>query len=295
MNNSSFIKIPILLIVFIALASFRIHYNGIQISSIGKQYHGSGAPAGKTGAPGEGTCIDCHSVSTLFEGSNENQLTMINGSSEVVTTYTPGETYTLELIQVTNIGGTGGFEITGLDNTATKAGTFTANLTFETKKLASGGREWITHTNNTPPEPWKWTWTAPVTNVGPITFYIASNKSNGTSSHFGDEIHLSQVEYIAIDDVGLTELENTGANFSAYYVPLTNDLKLNFTKEEVGKMAINVVDMNGKSVYAQKLGNSISGENNKSIQLPSAIKSGVYFVNFFVDNTPMTSKVMISK
>lgn len=286
--------LPIIIAMAMGFYAFK-QSTSIQVKNFhGKMLSGSGAPAGKTGAPGEGTCMDCHSVATLVSNSSENQLTLLDASLNPVTEYTPGETYGVGLMQVTNVGGTGGFEATVLDGSNAMAGTFA--VVSGTHTVTGSGRTYMTHNNNSSSQ-WAWSWTAPATDVGTVTFYVASNKSNGTSSHVGDVINLTQFTFpaAATSGVGVKELENKEVEFSATYIASSNELKLNFSKEEVGQMAINLVDMNGKSVYAQKLGQSVSGENAKSIQLPTAVKSGVYFVNFFVDNTPMTAKVMINK
>lgn len=286
--------LPIGIAMSIGFYAFK-QSTSIQIKDFhGKLLSGSGAPAGKTGAPGEGTCMDCHNISTLVNNSTENQLTLLDPSLNPVTEYTPGVTYSVGLVQVTNVGGTGGFEATVLDATNAMAGSFAAIAGTQT--VTGSGRTYVTHVNNSSSQ-WGWSWTAPATDVGTVTFYVASNKSNGSASHAGDVINLTQFTFDAAvtSGVGIEELETNKTDFNAVYVSASNELKLSFSKEEVGKMAINLVDMNGKSVYAQKLGQSVSGENSKSIQLPAAVKSGVYFVNFFVDNTPMSAKVMINK
>src|SRR6476660_7515931 len=83
-------------------------------SSIEK-YHGnfmkdsSGAPVGRTGAPGEQNCTACHAGSV--QADNEfNSITIEDGNG-VVTDYTPGATYTVTIaMNTTNV--KNGFEVT---------------------------------------------------------------------------------------------------------------------------------------------------------------------------------------
>ena len=60
-------------------------------------------------------------------------------------------------------------------------------------------------------------------------------------------------------------------------------------------MFVNLIDMNGKSVFSSDLGNSIAGKNKEAIVLPNDLKNGIYMVNFFIGNKAMTAKIMIQK
>jgi hypothetical protein len=53
--------------------------------------------------------------------------------------------------------------------------------------------------------------------------------------------------------------------------------------------------MNGRSVFTYELGNAQIGKNTTSVKLPSDLKNGVYFVNVFVNNTPMSAKIQVQK
>ena len=77
--------------------------------------YSSGAPAGKTGAPGEGvlSCTECHAGS-VNDGATQNILTVYDEGIEV-TGYIPGEIYTVSLV-LTDENVKEGFQATVLDN-----------------------------------------------------------------------------------------------------------------------------------------------------------------------------------
>lgn len=151
----------------------------------------NGAPNKKTGAPGEGSCVDCHS-GTVNDGTSINNLVMVeDGTSNVVTQYTPGQTYMLTLA-INTASTKKGFQTVALDGTNTQAGTMTA-VAGSTATATFQGRTYVNHTtaSNTAPT-FSFKWTAPSTNVGNVKFYLASNATNNNSSTSGDLIYLSQ-------------------------------------------------------------------------------------------------------
>lgn len=144
-----------------------------------------GPPPGFTGAPGEETCTACHFG--LTEGGTF-QITPPQN-------YVPGQTYQIT-VRHNNSDTTRdrwGFQLTALAGT-TMAGTFT-NLGGGLTQIVGGvGRDYIEHTEvgtfpgQTGAAQWIFNWTAPSTNVGPVTFYSAGNQADGDSTAGGDRI-----------------------------------------------------------------------------------------------------------
>ena len=130
----------------------------------------NGAPAGRTGAPGETTCTDCHSQNAIT-----GQFLIMPPSG-----YVPGQTYTVQVQHVTSdlSRAAWGFELTALDSSNAAAGTF-ANTTAFTRLRTGGGRNYIEQNSTgafvgqTGGSSWTFSWTAPSINVGPVTFYAA--------------------------------------------------------------------------------------------------------------------------
>lgn len=283
-------------IIALSALGFAMKDSGkIEIEKFNAKAHknANGAPNAKTGAPGEQNCTDCHS-GMAQNGSTENQFVVVDGSFNPVTTYIPGQTYSVSLTMA-SAPAKKGFQATALTSANVMAGTFTGQGAGGTSVTSGGGRQYANHnsTSNTNTNMvWVWTWTAPATNVGDVTFYVASNKANNNNTSSGDVIYLSQ--HVMTTTAGIEE-SNIENNFSAGYNAESNSVKMNFNSLTSGDMTFNLVDVNGKSVFYADLGSAKIGENKESIKLPSDLKNGMYFVNVFVNNTPMSAKIMIQK
>jgi len=156
----------------------------------------SGPPAGHTGAPGEQTCIRCHS-GTLNSGPGS---VTIDGVPE---SYEPNQEFTLTVRVQHPDRRRWGFQITALDGENRPAGTLTAvnrNIT----KVANGtgsleGRRYVEHTTSgtfagqAQGAEWTVKWTAPNVDVGRVTFYAAGNAANNNNASSGDSIYTTAV------------------------------------------------------------------------------------------------------
>ncbi|PYS98429.1 MAG: hypothetical protein DMF63_16230 [Acidobacteria bacterium] len=146
-----------------------------------------GPPAGFTGAPGEETCANCH-----FGPTTGGTFTVMQAPAN----YVPGQSYQI-VVRHENADVSlhrWGFQLTALAGTS-MAGSF-ANLGGGLTQIVGGqgGRDYIEHTsagtfnNQTGSAQWTFNWTAPATNVGPVTFYAAGNQANGDGMAGGDRI-----------------------------------------------------------------------------------------------------------
>lgn len=261
-----------------------------------KHRFSGGVNAALTGAPGESAqaCTQCHQGSTL-DGSQENSFVLLNASLQPVTSYNPGDTYQAT-IQMSSNPTKKGFCATALDPSDNMAGAFTGSGIGGTVDFSSGGRDYATHTstsNTDQQTAWIWTWTAPASNVGDVTFYIATNSANNDGGTTGDMIYLSQHTVGSVASVN--EQEESLNSFNAGYNPSANAITVDFTSLSSGVMSFNLVDMSGKSVYSKSMLNAEVGVNEHTIELPSSIENGIYVVNFFVGNNPMSAKVLVQK
>ncbi|MCX6257875.1 MAG: T9SS type A sorting domain-containing protein [Bacteroidia bacterium] len=125
--------------------------------------HASGAPAGKTGSPGDGSnCTSCHGgTATAVTGwitSNVPVAGYIAGNSYTITVTVPGS-------------GNKGFEVSPQSPSGNLLGTLTAG----TGSHLTGSNKYITHSStvSTNPAVWTFTWTAPASGTGNVTFYGA--------------------------------------------------------------------------------------------------------------------------
>jgi len=143
-----------------------------------------GPPLGRTGAPGEQTCTQCHSGPAT-------------GGQFSITPphkYIPGQTYQVA-VQHVNSDTTRlrwGYQLTALAGT-TMAGTFATTDGFS--QVATGAnRDYVQQTvvgsfaGTTGGAGWTFNWTAPSANVGVVSFYAAGNQANNDNGTSGDDI-----------------------------------------------------------------------------------------------------------
>ena len=251
----------------------------------------SGGQSGLTGAPGESNCTQCHSGSTL-DGSTENIVLFLDGTTPI-SGYTPGATYTVTLQHSSNPAKSG-FSATALDATDTKAGSLIGSGIGGTQNFSASGRDYVSHTaaSNTFGQ-WAFSWIAPITNVGDVTFYFASNITNNNGTNTGDMIYLSE-HIISPAGSGIEETPNE-VNFTAGFNATSNELALNFNYFVIGEMNLNLVDMTVRSVFTYNLGTSKSGANKEKIALPSDLNEGMYVVHFFIGNKAMSANILVKR
>lgn len=278
----------------VALLSF----SGLKVTSrlerFSSNYHqfvnSAGSPGNYTGAPGDQNCTSCHN-GTAQSGNGMNSLVLIDGSN-TVTQYTPNTTYDVVITMATT-NPKNGFQIVPLTASNAMAGTITISDATHTKSTISGGKTRVTHKSaGTGLTTWTFQWTAPATNVGAITFYLATNKTNSNNSDSGDVIYLSQHTFGS--EAGLTTNGQEISTEVAYNV-LLNSLKLDLNTAVSGEAALNLVDLNGKSVFFEKLGNVESGSNQLNVRLNQELPSGIYIVHVNVNNNYTSRKIYISK
>lgn len=146
-------------------------------------------PDGKTGAPGDSFCTECHTD----QNQNLGGFIAVEGFPASIT---PGETYLLTVVNRDTVGNAirGGFQLTILNQLNLKSGNM-ANASASSVVANAGGRQYFEHN---PAQLYpdsnvlKWTveWTAPaVADAGAtISWYAAGNMANGNFQNTGDRI-----------------------------------------------------------------------------------------------------------
>jgi hypothetical protein len=173
----------------------------------------TGPPAGRTGAPGESTCLACHAG---IANQWPNLFTI-----QAPESYVPGQTYqiTVQHMSFDPTRMRWGFELTALalsDNT--RAGTLVNVDAFTSLITGSGpfpARQYIRHTSagtfagQANGASWTFDWTAPSSDVGPVRLYAAGNEANNNNANSGDMIYTTEVTILpaaAAEDEKKTEV-----------------------------------------------------------------------------------------
>jgi hypothetical protein len=162
----------------------------------------SGVPTGLTGAPGEGTCANCHD--NLNNGS---------GGISISAPYScaPGETLEVTVDVHHMMQEKWGFELTCLDGLDQPAGHFIVTDPTRTQLDNDGdtGRDYMMHTATGSDEGhmnmclgWTFEWVAPMDSRPQIVFYVAGVAANNGQGTNGDYVYTSS---FAIDQTPVDE------------------------------------------------------------------------------------------
>ncbi|MGA9993941.1 MAG: choice-of-anchor V domain-containing protein [Pyrinomonadaceae bacterium] len=201
----------IILIVFVAgfVAFLFTENSGNRIAHA----YSTGPLPGFTGAPGEFTCRECH----LPEGAGTGQV-----SIGAPLNYVPGQSYQITVTSTNNdpTRMIWGFELTALDDSNERAGNLQP-LNGQTQIIAPDvmpnpfpERQYIEHTfagthqGQQGGASWSFNWTAPATDVGPVTFYTAANHGNNSGSSDGDFIYTTFVASNPVRNQPIDDAQN---------------------------------------------------------------------------------------
>ena len=249
--------------------------------------NGGGASPGMTGAPNESNCTQCHSGS-VQNGDSENILSILDGVTPV-NTYTPGQQYNVNLLMASNPVKKG-FQATALTATNNMAGGFTGQA--GNTSINGGVKKYANHTslsNTSATAPsWIWTWTAPAAGSGPVTFYVATNKTNNNSNNNGDVIYLSQHVIQEASNSNLSEEEGQVIQL----IQITSDyVRFNIPS--------GIDQVNGLVIYNStgdmvSFSPSIKAYNSEiTIERGSKLAHGVYFISMNINRRLYTERIFL--
>ena len=153
----------------------------------------SGPLDGKTGAPGEGLCVECHGAAV-----GDGSVTILG----LPANYAPNTTYTVT-VRVEDPGQQRwGFELTALNAALQGSGSFTVTDAVNTQvsAFAAPARSYMKHTSTGTrlgtadgPVDFNFDWTSPASDEGIITLYAAGNGATGNLASTGDFIYTANV------------------------------------------------------------------------------------------------------
>lgn len=262
-------------------------------------YNGN-PPLGKTGAPGEATCTECHSDNTVNSGAADVRSQYIyNGI--VDSFYNPdfgqsayGITATLQESGSESTG----IELTMVDKNGNGAGEFNANATSRTA-VATGtkGKSYFFHTKkkNTNPgaNDWTATWTPPTTNIGDLRMFTAVNGADDDNTSAGDFIY-TKMSKITIDkDYNGVEWQKTNAmRLAVFPTTVSNEINFNYTNIKDQQVVIELFDSKGNQVHTFLNVNQHQGENNFKFEMPK-IAGGLYFVKMTTGGQVTSKKIFV--
>lgn len=234
---------------------------------------------GVTGAPGEANCTQCHSGTVQAANAS-------NGLVTTATTYQVGQTYSFAIGSLTNT--TNGFQMTVLDNDGNKAGSFVAGAA-NTSIQNNNAKEYINQSSKT--QNWVVEWTAPATDVGPVTVYYAMNSTNNDGATTGDQVFIGTHSLTSDVTNGLTNYEKQDKKVNVFFNSNKNELNVKYSLKEKSNIMVQVVDLSGRIVEEVKLGQKSFGPHSSKVQLQNIKNEGIYVVSLFINNGIYSRKI----
>ena len=247
-------------------------------------------------------CTFCHSSFPAFHDSTNFILQMGTDTlslSNVVsgaTTYTPGVKYFLRMI-ATSPSAVHGFELTAVDSTRdslTGQGVEVTNFAILNPlntSLLSTTYNFVTHHNADSNRVWTFTWTAPTTYNGPVTFYYAGNAGVDTDTNYGDSIFVATKTIAWSGLAGVAQIENELNLLSVFPTVFDQQVQVSFNLKQNAMVTGNVIDINGrvvKSILHENLG---IGNFNRSFNL-SDLAPGMYLIKLQVGDAYTARKII---
>ena len=255
--------------------------------------------AGKTGAPGENTCGECHGG-----GSSAASGITISATPEfTLNQFTGGTTYTISVI----VGATGfsrfGFGCEILDSVNVNAGVMQTLAGTGVKLMNAGTRKNATH--STPKSgideaTFKFRWIAP--NIDKATIYVCGNAVNFNGSTTGDLPFPSSLELTrmpdpvdtTVIDSNLTVISKHGlepGSFNVYPNPAAFLTTVSYHIEKEMNVCLELYDLSGKLIKVLAEERQFPGAQSRFLNL-QGIPAGVYFVRLSGDHSRLSQKLL---
>jgi type IX secretion system substrate protein len=297
MKSRIFILIVLFWIIAVSLIS-RENKSTCCNKSAGSSRHGySGIPpAGKTGAPGEGICFDCHSFGTLNGGAGSIFIDFNSGSKS----YLPDSTYLIKITVKESAGIAFGSETTILDNGYNKTGSLNIIDSTSTAFQTLFGREYVSHNDvwsNLSSDSlfWEFLWTAPSSNVGPIIIYSTGVANPSlVSSPAGNVYNDSLIIYPDSSLTSLVDLTEILEVINVFPIPSENEVSVYYTINQQENVKIFVYDTNGEMVGYYMEGVIPEGSHYFSLIIKD-FPSGIYYISILAGISRQTTKFVVVK
>lgn len=264
------------IIIVLSIASTSLHSNS------------SGAPAGRTGSPGDGglTCQSCHYGVPATDQVGSFQV-FLNG--QAVTSYVDGETYDVSF--TIDPGSSNypkmGFQATVESESNQKVGTLIVTDNSNTK-FAGSGQNHITHTSSgnasgAGPKTWNFQWQAPTGLTEAVRFYGSGICANGNGNDNGD-IVIQTAEYGLDKDVTSTA-ENLTESVAVFPNPAASHIQI------TGQNEWNRAILTSAAGEIASQWNGLLREE-ATLELPN-LKNGIYYLRLESKNGFATKKILV--
>jgi hypothetical protein len=243
----------------------------------------NGAPAASTGAPDEKHCSSTGCHATFAPNTGIAQLSVSVGNE--ITTYEPGKTYPVT-VSITDPGLVRfGFQAVVLNSENKNSGSIRITDEPRTQIIPGYGnmtdRKYATYTYagteavSTGLGKWEFEWTAPGTNEGAVTFYIASVAANNDGTDDGDYTYSKKITLTPSEISWDVYPTISSSQFNIHCSGMPIDLK--------------IFNTSGEKVFEKK--NLDTGTQHLELNQ----RNGIYFISAVQNGKTSVQKIVIAK
>jgi len=247
-------------------------------------------PNGRTGAPGDGACTDCHAPGNPTGLNGEVSVTGFPSSIN------SGQTYSISVLVSNNNGlaQRNGFQAVILDSDNNNIGDITTTGNNPTTETDGGsGREYVEHRpaidfmNNE--VNWTFDWTAPEGMVGEdVTLYIGSIIGSGTAGN-GNDLFVQENFTGTISNAVSTDNLEAVAKIDVFPNPAKDFFVLKLEGPVSEKVNIRLMSATGQMVYSQT---DLSLASTTEIPVAD-LAGGIYFLQINSETATTTRRVVV--
>jgi hypothetical protein len=251
----------------------------------------NGAPAGRSGGPGESTCAtsSCH-AGTLNSGPGLVTLT----SDAPNGIYSPGITYTITAkVEQSGISRFG-FEVLSGYSSATNSSVGTTSILAagETKLLIFGQKRYVTQitggSTGSTSRTWSFSWTAPAQGSGEIGFFMAGNAANNNGNRSGDQVYTTSLTLVEAA-VGIEDAFRA-TKMEVFPTLATERIQVRILDAGLAPYQVEILNQQGQVVRQMEV--TASGTKLQTEISLSGFAAGMYYLRVAGEQFADTQKFM---
>lgn len=246
------------------------------------------APAARTGAPFDASCasVGCHSGPVTAEMPGQILITMDGVTLDSTFSYMPGQTYTVNFSSGLSSTLRFGFQLVAVDSADANAGSITVTNTNNTATSSAQSRTYIGHKDAYSNDNWSFSWTAPSSNIGPVTFYYTLNDANNDGGGAGDDVIQGSRTFSGSPSTSIFNPAQS-LGLEVYPNPVTNGT-IQLRAEDLIEGQAQLFDLTGALVQSWNVNNQ-----SASLDLQNGISEGVYLLNVATEGKSATKRLII--
>jgi hypothetical protein len=269
----------------------------VALAELNKAYSNANGKSIKTGAPGEGTCRDCHNSNPL--NSSGGSVT-ISSPDLIGNQYVGGTTYQIDVTVERASINLFGFGFEALLPSGANAGTLVVTNSTQmhilTGTVSGNVRNTMTQKTNgglgSGTKTFSFNWTAPAAGTGDVTFYATGNATNQSGNTSGDFVYSTSLALSENNPSGNMEFNAVNADMNIFPNPAVETINATLHIGQKGQYEVRLFSLSsGQQVYAETKyfhpgNNLLTIENN-------GWDSGIYLLQISTNEQQIQGKILL--